>query len=145
MCRSDPVEPMQKCDACHEHYEQVYASGWTCLNTECTRFDDINTEVCEDRPYTAEFLKVVPSCGAFIPKNCIHAYPVDPAPADGVTTSSKYSRGFHCECGRMSSRFKWDCYECLSCGVWIVFSHLHALAHRPVGPHPYSWPDPDRK
>ncbi|KAJ7470891.1 hypothetical protein FB451DRAFT_1472612 [Mycena latifolia] len=49
---------------------------------------------------------------------------LDLSPADGLTTKFNYTRGWHCEnCGRVSSRWAMEKYEC---------GHCHAV-HRIVG------------
>jgi hypothetical protein len=126
----------QQCHNCTRMSQHIYAAGWTCLNIACSTFDSLAVNESEERSYCPEFVKLRPSCGQQVPKQCIQTYFADPAPADGVTTTSRYSRGFHCTlCGRMSSRYKWQCFECLGCGVSslrAVFTRLLNTAQHSI-------------
>lgn len=90
-----------------------------CLQANCasfwTRMD--GTRPPEDLTYDSDFVN-----SSF---QCEHGTLEDIAPlppatgaADGVITSRRFCKGWHCKkCGRLSSRYKWEHWECKSCGV----------------------------
>ncbi|TCD66726.1 hypothetical protein EIP91_001019 [Steccherinum ochraceum] len=109
-----PLPP--SCRTCRESSPQVYAEGWMCLKPSCSAFFTLN-----DGPppvsltYSDTFTRPLP----FRREDVGEIRPPQPSsnPIDGVSTGRHACKGFHCrKCGRLSSRFKWEHWECRNCG-----------------------------
>lgn len=92
---------------------------WTCLNTSCSMFDMINGQIipAEQRDYNTKLL----TCDQTWQN---HIDTVDMSLTNPMTssndpsTSAVFKQGFYCKpCGRLSSRYKWQEWECRTCGV----------------------------
>ncbi|KAG2099129.1 hypothetical protein BD769DRAFT_1368639 [Suillus cothurnatus] len=101
------------CKKCSQESPVVYSQGWMCLNPSCTSFWSIGGRELEQLDYDATFLRPIAMVFTDLPE-------LRPAKLmetmDSITTSYAFSRGWHCEkCGRLSSRFKWEHWECSYC------------------------------
>ncbi|RDX42081.1 hypothetical protein OH76DRAFT_1363459 [Lentinus brumalis] len=124
VCPPDPDQPEQaagplegRCPACKKKSPLVYKEGWMCLQPSCTAFWTFTDGVLgpEELTYDESFLAVSFLCEHDPLEDIV---PQPPAvPEDGVVTSRRFSRGWHCKkCGRLSSRYKWQHWECNHCG-----------------------------
>ncbi|KAI0066145.1 hypothetical protein BV25DRAFT_1797181 [Artomyces pyxidatus] len=106
-----------ECGRCQQAFPQVYQDAWMCLNPKCAEFFKVNGEerVLDNLTYASEFLALQPRN---IPEVRQSARPPPPPQSNhGIVTTKRFSRGLHCqECGRLSSRYKWEHWECKSCG-----------------------------
>ncbi|KAJ6513520.1 hypothetical protein DFH09DRAFT_941340 [Mycena vulgaris] len=122
--RSSPLKPDNlyfPCSICSENSPRVFCQAWACLNPTCPSFwiTPSGYSLPEELDYNPEFLSVIdlrplPLAyrGALLPK------PPILAPKDGITTTYRYSRGWHCrKCGRLSCRSAWEQYQCPNCKV----------------------------
>ncbi|KAF8556398.1 hypothetical protein OG21DRAFT_1483158 [Imleria badia] len=115
-----------QCENCYEHSPFVYTQGWMCLNPACDLFWSVNGEDPKQLDYREEFLNLLPQKFERLP-NIIPASVIE-APG-GVATTYAFSRGWHCtNCGRLSCRFKWECWECSNCKI------THVVKGRPRSP-----------
>ncbi|KAH9961252.1 hypothetical protein BC827DRAFT_1203467 [Russula dissimulans] len=109
----------------------VYEDAPMCLQPSCAEFC-IVYQATEDSPqptqtfsYSTELLRLRPANHQ--PVSADSLYP--PLPTEGSTTSRPFAKGIHCrDCGRLSTRFKWEHYECSHChriyeAPRFVFSH----------------------
>lgn len=134
-----------ECSACHRKSPQVYAEGWICLQPSCRFFWKLSGR---EQPgalhYSNSFLQLYELQSQELP-DLRPPPPTENVPDDGVTTTYHFTRGWHCrECGRLSSRqvcctldnvvllihtnrFKWEHWQCQSCGVRSLSCHLYAL------------------
>ncbi|KAI0075119.1 hypothetical protein K474DRAFT_1646966 [Panus rudis PR-1116 ss-1] len=106
-----------RCNACGNQSPQVYQQGWMCLKPTCEAFWHLRDgTIPQGLLYSDSFIQLQP----FPPQHMEDLRPPEPsvnAPDDGITTSSYFTRGWHCKnCGRLSSRFKWEHWECRNCG-----------------------------
>ncbi|KDQ57451.1 hypothetical protein JAAARDRAFT_35165 [Jaapia argillacea MUCL 33604] len=106
------------CKTCEIVSVVVYAQGWICLNPACSSFWKLENGYAppDNLSYSPEFLRTasLPELPELAP-----LFPSLPALKvhDGVVTSESFSKGWHCvRCGRLSSRFKWEHWECAHCG-----------------------------
>jgi hypothetical protein len=115
--RQDPSPPNAvanvACKKCSQESPVVYSQGWMCLNPSCTSFWSIGGRELEQLDYDTTFLRPISMVFTDLPE-------LRPAKLmetmDSITTSYAFSRGWHCEkCGRLSSRFKWEHWECSYC------------------------------
>ncbi|EIW63566.1 uncharacterized protein TRAVEDRAFT_161894 [Trametes versicolor FP-101664 SS1] len=115
------------CPSCQKLSPLLYEGAWMCLQANCqsfwTRMD--GSRPPEDLTYDSNFVN-----SSF---QCEHGTLEDIAPlppatgaADGVITSRRFCKGWHCKkCGRLSSRYKWEHWECKSCGNTLQVSGKH--------------------
>ncbi|KAG1812407.1 uncharacterized protein BJ212DRAFT_1276580 [Suillus subaureus] len=101
------------CNKCSQKSPIVYSQGWMCLNPSCTSFWSLGGRELEQLDYDTAFLRPIAMVFTNLPE-------LRPAkliePMDSITTSYAFSKGWHCEkCGRLSSRFKWEHWECSNC------------------------------
>ncbi|KAG1865826.1 hypothetical protein DFJ58DRAFT_863465, partial [Suillus subalutaceus] len=103
------------CNKCSQKSPVVYSQGWMCLNPSCTSFWSLGGRELEQQQldYDTTFLRPIAMVFTNLPE-------LRPAKLietmDSVTTSYAFSKGWHCEkCGRLSSRFKWEHWECSNC------------------------------
>ncbi|KAJ7352130.1 hypothetical protein DFH08DRAFT_858004 [Mycena albidolilacea] len=120
---TSPLKPENlyfPCSACGKPSPHVYQQAMACLHPACHLFWMIPSTsdfLPSELDYNPDFLTVIdprpipPSFrGELLPRL------LDPAPANGVTTSYAYSRGWHCrKCGRLSCRSTWEHYQCPHC------------------------------
>ncbi|KAI0766517.1 hypothetical protein BC629DRAFT_1703523 [Irpex lacteus] len=108
----------KKCQTCKKLSSHVYEQGWMCLKPECKRFWTFQdgAGVSGGLTYTKSFLQ--PVSGFKMPLMDIRPpLPVQGEEITGPTTSWHFSKGWHCtKCGRLSSRYKWEHWECRNCG-----------------------------
>ncbi|KAI0645931.1 hypothetical protein C8Q79DRAFT_910605 [Trametes meyenii] len=111
--------PMYFCTTCEKPSPRVYNELGMCLYPECSSF--WSCDGCIGPPerltYDQSFLDSR--------MECVHEMLEDVAPsppsidtADGVVTSRRFRKGWHCKrCGRLSCRYKWEHWECKACGA----------------------------
>ncbi|KAI8993885.1 hypothetical protein BD414DRAFT_480733 [Trametes punicea] len=106
------------CPSCLKASPFVYEHVGMCLQPDCPTFWTLNGgKPPEDLRYHPTFLNA--------PFQCDHETmedisPLPPATGalDGVITSRRFCKGWHCrKCGRLSSRYKWEHWECSNCGA----------------------------
>lgn len=105
------------CLTCRNSSPMVYAESWMCLHRTCSMF----WRTAQGRPpdrltYAKSFLQPVP----FLPEDLEDLRPSLPPKVaeDGITTTSMFCKGWHClQCGRLSSRYRWEHWHCKNCGV----------------------------
>ncbi|KAJ7085343.1 hypothetical protein C8R43DRAFT_909216, partial [Mycena crocata] len=112
------------CSACGKKSPRVYRQNLRCLNPECQVFwtTSWGGQPSLELEYSPDFLAIIdhrplPASfqGTLIPPPPVFV------PTDGITTTAKFNRGWHCEnCGRLSCRITWDKYQCLHCHVMIL-------------------------
>ncbi|KAG0708360.1 hypothetical protein DFH29DRAFT_892124 [Suillus ampliporus] len=101
------------CSICSQKSPVVYSQGWMCLNPSCSSFWSLGGREPEQLDYDTTFLRPVAASFSNLPE-------LRPAKLvetmDFITTSYPFSKGWHCDkCGRLSSRFKWEHWECSNC------------------------------
>lgn len=115
--RQDPLPPNavanEACTQCSQKSPLIYSQGWMCLNPSCTSFWSLGGRELEQLDYDPAFLRPIATVFSSLPE-------LRPAKLietmDSITTSYAFSKGWHCEkCGRLSSRFKWEHWECSYC------------------------------
>ncbi|KAI1795659.1 hypothetical protein LXA43DRAFT_731491 [Ganoderma leucocontextum] len=114
----NPIAQRYPCPSCKMESPLVYEQGWMCLRPSCSAFWTFpdGRHPPQDLAYSDAFINA--SCA------CDHEYLEDIAPqppttqaTDGVITSRRFTKGWHCKkCGRLSCRYKWQHWECQSCG-----------------------------
>ncbi|EIM82791.1 uncharacterized protein STEHIDRAFT_102183 [Stereum hirsutum FP-91666 SS1] len=114
-----PTIPQHICLSCNRTSSLVYLDAAMCLNPTCTMFwrtgeDHGAPQKLEYNPEFLDLLKLPLGEDAAIPD----LRPLPPNISKGDTLTQ--TRGMHCrQCGRFSSRCKWECWECKSCGSQI--------------------------
>ncbi|KAF8894103.1 hypothetical protein BD779DRAFT_1783639 [Infundibulicybe gibba] len=111
-----------RCPHCGENIPQVYQLGWACLNPACIRFwlQTDGEPLPLQLDYNTEFLRLLPPMS--LPPGFAELCPSSPPTTSeaGATTDYIFSRGWHCnKCGRLSCRYKWEHWECASCGCVV--------------------------
>ncbi|EKM54554.1 uncharacterized protein PHACADRAFT_185468 [Phanerochaete carnosa HHB-10118-sp] len=97
---------------------QVYDVGWMCLRPRCPVFWYFRSaiEAPTSLSYAASFLRPVTISADQILEDLRPGLPVAGVPIDRITTGRHFCKGLHCtNCGRLSSRYKWEHWECRSC------------------------------
>ncbi|KAJ7173924.1 hypothetical protein C8R43DRAFT_1230706 [Mycena crocata] len=118
---SGPVPFLHRaqCKNCNQTSPQIYIQNWACLNKNCSLFWQSNGELLlRELDYNPEFLALrdLPKFPADFDTSLTPQNPTL-APVDGCTTSDEYMRGWYCnDCGRVSSRFAYEKFECANCG-----------------------------
>ncbi|KAI0730325.1 hypothetical protein C8Q72DRAFT_776282 [Fomitopsis betulina] len=110
------------CLTCRNSSPMVYAESWMCLHRTCSMF----WRTAQGRPpdrltYAKSFLQPVP----FLPEDLEDLRPSLPPKVaeDGITTTSMFCKGWHClQCGRLSSRYRWEHWHCKNCGEEYMVS-----------------------
>ncbi|KAJ7852814.1 hypothetical protein B0H14DRAFT_3450607 [Mycena olivaceomarginata] len=120
---TSPLKPENlyfPCSACGKTSPHVYQQAMACLHPACHLFwmiPSTNDFLPSELGYNPDFLTVIdprPIPSSF--RDELLPRLLDPAPANGVTTSYAYSRGWHCrKCGRLSCRSAWEHYQCPHC------------------------------
>ncbi|KAJ7486545.1 hypothetical protein FB451DRAFT_771205 [Mycena latifolia] len=107
------------CATCAKKSPRVYQQAWACLYPACPAFWTVapGRGLPDELDYNPEFLSVIdlrPLPLAY--RDALLPAPPVLAPLDGITTTYKYSRGWHCrKCGRLSCRSAWEQYQCPNC------------------------------
>lgn len=103
------TDPDFHCTQCLWESPVVYKQSGMCLIPGCAGFWKINGKEPESLEYSVEFLRLQPRTFEILPT-------LTPAAGTHQITSSLSCPGWHCtDCGRLSSRFKWECWECAHC------------------------------
>ncbi|OAX39114.1 hypothetical protein K503DRAFT_690307 [Rhizopogon vinicolor AM-OR11-026] len=101
------------CDVCSKKSPVIYSQGWMCLNPSCSSFWSLRGREPDQLDYDAVFIRPVAAEFRGLP-DLRPGKPVQTI--DHITTSYAFSKGWHCEkCGRLSTRFKWEHWECSNC------------------------------
>ncbi|KAI0665933.1 hypothetical protein C8Q78DRAFT_985535 [Trametes maxima] len=131
---NEGCNPTYLCATCSKSSPRVYDELGMCLRPNCPSFwsCDDHTDPPERLTYNQFFLDSR--------TECVHEMLEDIAPlppavdaADGVITSRRFCKGWHCKrCGRLSCRYKWEHWECKSCGtiLTIIGKDRHAKEFR---------------
>ncbi|KAI0630126.1 hypothetical protein C8Q77DRAFT_243759 [Trametes polyzona] len=112
------------CPSCGKESPMVYAEAWVCLQPGCALFwTQINgSPPPAELTYDEKFLNSSFHCDHEMLED-IAPLPPATAAADGVVTSRRFCKGWHCRnCGRLSCRYKWEHWECKSCGATLQVS-----------------------
>ncbi|KAJ7760653.1 hypothetical protein DFH07DRAFT_816306 [Mycena maculata] len=119
---TSPLKPANlyfRCNSCSEKSPRVYRQAWACLNPVCSSFwtTASGQSLPDHLDYNPEFLTIIDFRALPLAyRNALLPRPPGLAPKDGITTTYAHSRGFHCrKCGRLSSRFAWEHYQCPNC------------------------------
>ncbi|KAI0355710.1 hypothetical protein OH77DRAFT_1402391 [Trametes cingulata] len=116
--------PTFLCPACRKASPFVYAEAWMCLQPNCPAFWSLidGTRPPEHLTYNESFKNSSFQCDHDMMEDIAPLPPATEAP-DGVITSRRFCKGWHCKkCGRLSCRFKWEHWECQSCGATLQVS-----------------------
>ncbi|KAH9942478.1 uncharacterized protein BXZ73DRAFT_97887 [Epithele typhae] len=106
------------CPGCKKASPQVYKDVRVCLQPACGEFWRLldGSPPLEPLEYDERFLDAPYDCSHGILEDIAPSLPVTDK-ADGVITTSRFAKGWHCKkCGRLSSRYKWQHWECAACG-----------------------------
>jgi len=119
------------CRRCQLSSPVVYQDAPMCLQPRCAAFCHID-QATLDPPlraqtlsYSTELLRLRPA--GHLPVSADSLF--TPLPTEGSTTPRPFAKGMHCkDCGRLSTRFKWEHYECSHChriyeAPSFMFSH----------------------
>ncbi|KAI0762103.1 hypothetical protein BD413DRAFT_484945 [Trametes elegans] len=114
--------PAIVCTKCHKASPRVFQDEWMCLQPDCPVFwrGPDGMAASPDGPtYHPSFLELSLRCD-HEPMEDIAPLPPATEAADGVITSHRFCKGWHCKrCGRLSCRFKWEHWECRGCGAIV--------------------------
>ncbi|KAI9442321.1 hypothetical protein H4582DRAFT_1927728 [Lactarius indigo] len=119
---SQPLQPeitAHHCLSCGMSSPLVYQDTSMCLQPSCSQFSVPNPSAAvtgDSTPsslsYSAELLRLRPA--NHLPVSPASFFP--PLPSRIVTTPRPFAKGLHCQdCGRLSTRFKWEDFECSNC------------------------------
>ncbi|KAA1473949.1 hypothetical protein DENSPDRAFT_780878 [Dentipellis sp. KUC8613] len=114
-----PDVARSQCAICSKTSPLVYEQGWMCLHPECAAFWSIDgAEPASDSlTYDPAFIYARNQDAERDPALDVEK-PEAPDPRGGSVTSRQFTRGIHCRvCGRLSCRWRWDGWECSSCGI----------------------------
>ncbi|KAI0369686.1 hypothetical protein BV20DRAFT_945550 [Pilatotrama ljubarskyi] len=115
---------MFSCPSCGRLSPFVYAEARMCLQPNCMAFWSLldGTEPPEQLTYDESFLTSSFLCDHETLEDIAPLPPATEAP-DGVITSRRFCKGWHCKkCGRLSCRYKWEHWECQNCGATLQVS-----------------------
>ncbi|KAJ7671314.1 hypothetical protein DFH06DRAFT_980766, partial [Mycena polygramma] len=113
-----------QCISCGKLFPQIYLQSWVCCNSKCSAFWEApEGQLSGTLEYEPHFLRLreaveIPEGfdARLVPQHRVFASDSD----NDFTTSFEYSRGWHClKCGRVSSRYAWEKYQCSHCNVRI--------------------------
>ncbi|KAH9176545.1 hypothetical protein EDB89DRAFT_1846188 [Lactarius sanguifluus] len=108
----------------------VYQDTPMCLQPSCPQFsvpDPAGESTPSSLSYSAELLRLRPA--NHLPVSAASFFP--PSPSRIVSTSRPFAKGLHCQdCGRLSTRFKWEDFECSHCHVGQSKPLLRSLRYR---------------
>ncbi|KAH9054277.1 hypothetical protein EDB87DRAFT_115821 [Lactarius vividus] len=107
------------CLSCRMSSPLVYQDTPMCLQPSCPQFsvpDPAAVVAGDSTPsslsYSAELLRLRPA--NHVPVSAASFFP--PSPSRIVSTPRPFAKGLHCQdCGRLSTRFKWEDFECSHC------------------------------
>ncbi|THV05004.1 hypothetical protein K435DRAFT_834976 [Dendrothele bispora CBS 962.96] len=116
---ADRLAESPSCSTCRRPSPQVFSIGWACLCSDCPSFWTLSTgiELPGSLEYHEPFLQLKRTIS--LDDEFRDIRPPEPLanPSNKVTTVHAFSRGWHCKkCGRLSSRFKFERWECGNCG-----------------------------
>ncbi|KAJ7486547.1 hypothetical protein FB451DRAFT_1362886 [Mycena latifolia] len=106
------------CGTCSKKSPRVYQHAWACLYPACPAFWMASGRSLPDQlAHNPDFLSVIDFQPLpFAYRDALLPEPPVLSPKDGITTTYKYSRGWHCrKCGLLSCRSAWDQYQCPNC------------------------------
>ncbi|KAI0036934.1 hypothetical protein K488DRAFT_40180 [Vararia minispora EC-137] len=118
---AEAVTPARmRCDTCTITSVQVYEQGWMCLNPACIVFFTLRgTNVVEELTAALSFLSLRQNRPYKMSTGKESTLPAPPPAGEvdrGLVTTRRFTRGMHCvECGRLSCRFRWKCWQCQGC------------------------------
>ncbi|KAI9067410.1 hypothetical protein FKP32DRAFT_1563809 [Trametes sanguinea] len=120
------VDPLTYiCPVCMKASPVVYEACGMCLQPTCIAFwrQRDGTVPPEDLVYHSAFLNSFLQC-EHEPLEGLEPLPPATEASDGVITSRRFCKGWHCKkCGRLSSRrYKWEHWECQRCGTILQIS-----------------------
>ncbi|KAH9994044.1 hypothetical protein BJV77DRAFT_996606, partial [Russula vinacea] len=112
------------CPHCRSSSPLVYQDTPICLQPSCQANLDF-TSCAQTLSYSTELLRLQPAKHQPVSAESLRP----PLLSNGTTTSRPFAKGMHCrDCGRLSTRYKWEDYECSHChriyeAPRFVFSH----------------------
>ncbi|KAH8994050.1 hypothetical protein EDB92DRAFT_1796023 [Lactarius akahatsu] len=114
-----PLGRTHHCLSCRMSSPLVYQDTPMCLQPSCPQFsvqDPATVVAGESTPsslsYSAELLRLQPA--NHVPVSAASFFPSSHSRI--VSTSRPFAKGLHCQdCGRLSTRFKWEDLECSHC------------------------------
>ncbi|KAH8978208.1 hypothetical protein EDB83DRAFT_2243118 [Lactarius deliciosus] len=107
------------CLSCRMNSPLVYQDTPMCLQPRCPQFSVPNPSAVvtgdsasSSLSYSAELLRLRPA--NHLPVSAASFFPHSPSRM--VSTPRPFAKGLHCQdCGRLSTRFKWEDFECSHC------------------------------
>lgn len=106
------------CSRCRLSSPLVYQDTPICLQPSCTLFfrevqaKSDSSSCAQTLSYSTELLRLQPANHQPVSAESI----IPPLPNTDTKTSRPFAKGMHCRvCGRLSTRFKWENYECSNC------------------------------
>ncbi|KAH0095790.1 hypothetical protein KCU66_g16333, partial [Aureobasidium melanogenum] len=122
----------QHCESCSNEYDQIYLSGWICLNSRCERFwclPDGSTPDAAQLIYDPRFLKQKTPWVNEQPPISFRFPLYTTSAIAGEDYKAENLRGMTCpECGKCNARVKWEGWECTGCG----FEHKPKITPLPA-------------
>jgi len=113
-CSTKAKESDFECKQCFKRSPFVYKQNGMCLNPTCTEFWISDGKEPQELAYREEFLKLLPHAFENLPR----VKPTITLQPAGQLAAPNRCRGWYCaRCGRLSSRYKWECWECVNCHV----------------------------
>ncbi|KAI0655889.1 hypothetical protein C8Q70DRAFT_922757 [Cubamyces menziesii] len=119
------------CPSCTKASPLVY-QAWMCLHPTCVAFWTLadGRRPPEELHYDGTFLESSHPCYHDVLEDLA---PIPPATQalDGVVTSRRFCKGWHCkQCGRLSCRsvFKWEYWECQNCHATVQIAGKTRIA-----------------
>ncbi|KAF8502150.1 hypothetical protein F5888DRAFT_1608345 [Russula emetica] len=129
--RLQPQMTKHFCPRCRSTSPLVYQDTPICLQPSCILFfrevkaKSDSSSCAQTLSYSTELLRLQPANHQPVSADSI----LPPLPGTDTKTSRPFAKGMHCrDCGRLSTRFKWENYECSHChriydAPRFVFSH----------------------
>ncbi|KAJ6461273.1 hypothetical protein C8R47DRAFT_109578 [Mycena vitilis] len=113
-------KPVRQCSSCAKLFSQIYTQSWVCCNSKCSAFwETPSGQLSGTLEYEPHFLRLreaVEIPGGFDARLVPEHRVFGPDSENDFTTSFEWSRGWHClKCGRVSSRYAWEKYQCSHC------------------------------
>ncbi|KAN0107182.1 hypothetical protein V8E52_010384 [Russula decolorans] len=130
----DELQPQMTkhfCSRCRSRSPLVYQDTPICLQPSCALFfrevqaKSDSSSCAQTLSYSTELLRLQPANHQPISADSI----IPPLPSTDTKTSRPFAKGMHCRvCGRLSTRYKWENYECSNChriydAPRFVFTH----------------------
>lgn len=113
-----PLKPeitTHHCLHCRMSSPLVYQGAPMCLQPRCALFFMVNASTLVaggSLSYSTELLRL--RLANHLPVSAASFFPLSPSKVD--PTSRPFAKGMHCQdCGRLSTRFKWEHFECSHC------------------------------